>query len=153
MLNFSCLQALCWWAKNKNNNNNNNNIFAQYVHQITCPWPAVLFSVRTLQNIMLAGCKRYQTSLRRSSWDHNTDAGRLLLCPGAGGRYGWKGGCYQRDRRTNGLTDTRPLHRSCTAYYVGGVKKNICTLNNDQVWGGLIPVLEICGFILRSQSQ
>jgi len=32
-----------------------------------------------------------------------------------------KGGCYRRDRRTDWRTDTRPLHRPCTANYSGSV--------------------------------
>jgi len=31
----------------------------------------------------------------------------------------------QRDRQTDGRTDTRPLHRPCSAYYVGSVSQQI----------------------------
>jgi len=38
-------------------------------------------------------------------------AEKLLLCCGAGGRYGSKGGYYRRDRQT----DTQLLRRLCSA--------------------------------------
>jgi len=49
------------------------------------------------------------------------------FCARYGGRYGTKGGCYRRDRQTDGRTDTRLLHRSCIAYYrpTGSVNNRI----------------------------
>jgi len=34
------------------------------------------------------------------------------------------GRCRQTNGRTDGRTDTRPLHRQCTAYYAGSISNN-----------------------------
>ena len=44
---------------------------------------------------------------RRSSSDHSINAARSLLRSDAAGRYGSKGGCYRRDRQTDGRTPNR----------------------------------------------
>ena len=55
-----------------------------------------------------------ETSLRRSSSDHSTDAARSLLRSGAGDRYDRKATAIDGTYRQ---TDTRPLHRPSTTHH------------------------------------
>jgi len=114
---------ICWW------------LFLQIYYRV-CKWKDfknrltftgsvydVLFLTHSvvfarISIIVLSLYDKSNTSLRRSSSDHSTDASRTLLCSGAATDSLWIENFERRLLSTgqiDGRTDTRPLHKPRTA--------------------------------------